>query len=48
LIGHEVSDALYRDDLDEPIAPRREITILVPDASGELLRIAIPYDEPRT
>jgi hypothetical protein len=48
VIGHEpdTPTILNRKSLAEPIQPRAHCTLLVPDARGELVRIAHPYERP--
>jgi hypothetical protein len=47
VIGFEVpTPELERKVLGDPIQPRCDITLLVPDAEGKLVRIANPYEEP--
>jgi hypothetical protein len=47
VIGFEVVSAdLERKALEEPIEPRANFTLLVPDGRGEVVRIAHPYERP--
>ena len=46
LIGFEVSGTVYRSDLDQAVAAREQITMLVPNARGDIVRVAHPYVEP--
>jgi hypothetical protein len=49
VIGHELCEVpvkIARQYLEEPIKPLAHFTLLVPDARGELVRIAHPYERP--